>query len=38
MPNPQNKRIKMLMNKISDEEKEILISEAKLAVYVSEME
>ena len=30
--------IKMLMNRISDKEKEILISEAKLAVYVSEME
>ena len=38
MPNPQNDRIKMLMDKISDKEKEILISEAKLAVYVSEME
>ena len=38
IPNIQNDRIKIITNKLSEEEKETLISEAKLAVYVSEME
>jgi hypothetical protein len=38
LPIIEDKNIKIMMNKISDKEKESLISEAKLAIYISEME